>query len=113
MNLSGETRGKGGYSRLCHQHATINNNNHLLSSSHPAHNFNLQDPNSSLHHFISFNNGSSKVKLKLPLDGIHTSSLTKATMHSLQYGDLLLVQEVVDHQKNLGDLLVLGDPRNR
>ena len=34
-------------------------------------------------------------------------------MHSLQYGDLLLVQEVVDHQKSLGDLLVLGDPRNR
>ena len=118
MNLSGEMRGKGEYSPLCLR-ATINNHNnhHLPSFSRPVHNFNLQDHNFnlldlnfSLHHFNSSNNGS-KGKQKLPQDGIHTSSLTKATMHSLQYGDLLLVREV-DHPKSLGDPLGLGDPRN-
>ena len=115
-NLSGAMRGKGEYSRLCHRE-TINNN-HRLSFSHPAHNFNLLDHNSSrldlnssLHHFNSFNNGS-KDKQRLPLDGIRINSRTKATMHSPQYGGLLLVREV-DHQKSLGDPLALEDPRSR
>jgi len=124
MNLSGEMRGKGESNQLCHR-ATINNNIHPPMFSHPArnfnlqahsfnpqaHNFNLQDLNSSPHHFNSFNSGS-RVKQKLHLDGIHTSSLIKVTMHSPQYGGLLLVQEVVDHQKSLGALLALGDPRS-
>merc|ERR1719249_328282 len=115
MNLSGEMREKGESNQLCHR-ATINNNNHPPMFSHPvfnlqAHSFNLQDLNSSLHHFNSFNSGS-RVKQKLHLDGIHTSSLIKVTMHSPQYGGLLLVQEVVDHQKSLGALLALGDPRS-
>ena len=110
MNLSGEMRGKGESNQLCHR-ATINSNNHPPMFSHPARNFNLQDLNSSPHHFNSFNSGS-RVKQKLHLDGIHTSSLIKVTMHSPQYGGLLLVQEVVDHQKSLGALLALGDPRS-
>jgi len=111
MNLSGEMSGKGESSRLCLR-ATINN--HHLSFSLPAHNFNLLDLNSSLHHFNSFNNGS-KVKQRLPLDGILTNSLTKATMHLPQYGGLLVREVdhlVLEHPRSPGDLQAQVDPRS-
>ena len=111
MNLSGEMSGKGESSRLCLR-ATINN--HHLSFSLPAHNFNLLDLNSSLHHFNSFNNGS-KVKQRLPLDGILTNSLTKATMHLPQYGGLLVREVdplVLEDLRNPGDLQAQVDPRS-
>ena len=112
MNLSGEMSGKGESSRLCLL-ATINNNHHL-SFSLPAHNFNLLDLNSSLHHFNNFNNGS-KVKQRLPLDGILTNSLTKAIMHLPQYGGLLVREVdllVLEDLRNPGDLQVQVDPRS-
>jgi len=119
MNLSGEMSGKGESSRLCPL-ATINNN-HLLSFSLPAHSFslpahsfNLLDLNSNLHHFNNFNNGS-KVKQRLPLDGILTNSLTKATMHLPQYGGLLVREVdplVLEDLRNPGDLQAQVDPRS-
>jgi len=112
MNLSGEMSGKGESSRLCLR-ATINNNHHL-SFSLPAHSFNLLGLNSSLHHFNNFNNGS-KVKQRLPLDGILTNNLTKATMHLPQYGGLLVREVdplVLEDLRNPGDLQAQVDPRS-